>query len=143
MEEHPDTVHNNVFFTWNKLMILASSLEVAAIWKPGLNEWNTFLNRLRVYKECCDTSNLTVCKQQMARAVNLFKLLATPSQTRKPENLCRNPFILNSNSLESASLKPIVTPRHISKVDIPKECSFALWIIYLNVIMLYVCLSRK
>ena len=61
-------------------MILASSLEVAAIWKPGLNEWNTFLNRLRAYKECYDTSNLTVCKQQMAWAVSLFKLLTTPSQ---------------------------------------------------------------
>ena len=43
------TVHNNVFSTWNKLMILASSLEGAAIWKWGLKEWNVFIMRLRVY----------------------------------------------------------------------------------------------
>ena len=43
------TVHNNVFSTWKKLMILASSLEGAAIWKPELKGWNVFLNRLGVY----------------------------------------------------------------------------------------------
>ena len=56
------TVHNNVFSTWNKLMILASSLEGAAIWKPAFKKWNVFLNIFGAYKLCCGTSNFTLCK---------------------------------------------------------------------------------
>ena len=52
-----------------------------------------------------------------------FKVLPTASQAGKPENLCRDPFILKNSSLGSASLEPIVTPRHMSKAHILKECS--------------------
>ena len=44
-------------------MILASSLEGAAISKLWLKEWKYFLiNGFWVYKEYCDTSNFMVCK---------------------------------------------------------------------------------
>ena len=87
-------------------MILASSLEGAA---KLLVSWNLLCGLCR-----------------LAQAANLFKVLPTPSQGGKPENLCRNSFISKNSSLGSASLELIVTPRHISKADVLKECSLGL-----------------
>ena len=59
-------------------MIPASSLEGTAIWKPGLKEWNVFLNRLGVCKVCCDTSNFIVYKfKQLLGSQNLLQGLSS------------------------------------------------------------------
>ena len=110
-------------------MILASSLEGAAIWKPGLKEQNIFLNRLGVYKVCCDTSNFSVWKfKQLLRSQNLLwatslqastsyhllKVLPTPSQGGKPEKLCKNFFILKNLkiSISRATLHLSISSYH-------------------------------
>ena len=128
------TVHYNVFSTWNKLMILVISLEGTAIWKPGLKEWNVFLNELLVYKECCNTSNFTVCKfkhlfrsQNFSRGINLFKVTANTITSRKTWKPMQESFYDDEQSiLGSAFLEPIATPRHTCKADILKGCSLGL-----------------
>ena len=56
------------------VLVLASSLEGAAIWKPGLKKLNVFLNGLLICRECCDTSKFTVCKfRQLLGSQNLLR----------------------------------------------------------------------
>ena len=77
---------------------------------------NVFLNnKLWVSKEYLDTSNFTVCNSnnclgvricsekglcEQARAANLLEVLPIPSQAGKPENQCRNSFLLKNRTVK-------------------------------------------
>ena len=112
LEAHPDTQlmamssphgDDDSWEWYLKVLILASSLEGAAIWKPGLKKWNVFLNGLLICRECCDTSKFTVCKfRQLLGSQNLlrerslqasascqsFKVPLTPLQKGAKEKEC-------------------------------------------------------
>ena len=132
------TVHNNVFSTWNKLIILESSLESAAC------EFKYCKLIKNLVTPIC--SNFTICKfkqlfgspnflwerfLQISTSCQSFYSTANTITSRKIWKPMQEFFYSKEqSSLRSASLVSIVTSRHISKANILKECSLRFKPIY-------------